>query len=132
MQQNRATAVALTANYPTARLVAAEPDANNWGGFRATEYDYFQEQIVRLVMNRSGKPSGQLEGEFTDWTALSAFVDEFWCLPPSHRLSGTCAPGSSIERPATSGSKRSFTSWFDDRRHLSRQARGVPKVVHLG
>jgi len=47
------------------------------GAFRATEYDYFQQQIVRLVTNPSGKANNELEGEFTDWSALEAFVDEF-------------------------------------------------------
>lgn len=45
------------------------------GAFRITEYDYFQEQIVRLVMQRSGK--AEHDSEFTDWNALIAFVDEF-------------------------------------------------------
>jgi menaquinone-dependent protoporphyrinogen oxidase len=43
-----------------------------------TEYDYFQEQIVKfIVMKRGGATSTERDHEFTDWKALAGFVDEF-------------------------------------------------------
>jgi menaquinone-dependent protoporphyrinogen oxidase len=48
------------------------------GALRFTEYDYFQEQIVKfIVMKRSGAPSPERDHEFTDWNALADFVDRF-------------------------------------------------------
>lgn len=53
------------------------------GALRFTEYDYFQEQIVKfVVMKDDGGESGGGESsegnrEFTDWNALAGFVDEF-------------------------------------------------------
>jgi menaquinone-dependent protoporphyrinogen oxidase len=47
------------------------------GALRYTEYDYFQEQIVKfIVMKRSVAAAGH-DREFTDWTALGSFVDRF-------------------------------------------------------
>jgi menaquinone-dependent protoporphyrinogen oxidase len=49
------------------------------GALRLTEYDYFQEQIVRFIVIKGGGPSGggHDDREFTDWNALAAFVDGF-------------------------------------------------------
>ena len=48
------------------------------GALRFTEYDYFQEQIVKfIVMKRSGAVSTGRDREFTDWHALAGFVDGF-------------------------------------------------------
>jgi menaquinone-dependent protoporphyrinogen oxidase len=48
------------------------------GALRLTEYDYFQEQIVKfIVMKRSGAASTARDREFTDWHALAGFVDGF-------------------------------------------------------
>ena len=45
---------------------------------RFTEYDYFQEQIVKfIVMKRGDAPSTGRDREFTDWNALADFVDGF-------------------------------------------------------
>ena len=43
-----------------------------------TEYDYFQEQIVKfVVMKRGGAARTARDREFTDWNALAGFVDGF-------------------------------------------------------
>ena len=48
------------------------------GALRFTEYDYFQEQIVKfVVMKRGGAASTARDREFTDWNALAGFVDVF-------------------------------------------------------
>jgi menaquinone-dependent protoporphyrinogen oxidase len=48
------------------------------GALRFTEYDYFQEQIVKfIVMKRGDAPSAGRDREFTDWQALADFVDGF-------------------------------------------------------
>jgi menaquinone-dependent protoporphyrinogen oxidase len=48
------------------------------GALRFTEYDYFQEQVVKfIVMKRGGTASTGRDREFTDWNALANFVDEF-------------------------------------------------------
>jgi len=48
------------------------------GALRFTEYDYFQEQIVKfIVMKRGDAPSTGRDREFTDWQALAGFVDGF-------------------------------------------------------
>ena len=48
------------------------------GALRFTEYDYFQEQIVKfIVMKRSAAPSTGRDREFTDWNAVASFVDRF-------------------------------------------------------
>jgi menaquinone-dependent protoporphyrinogen oxidase len=48
------------------------------GALRFTEYDYFQEQIVKfIVMKRDGAPSTERDREFTDWQALADFIDGF-------------------------------------------------------
>jgi len=48
------------------------------GALRFTEYDYFQEQIVKfVVMKRGGASSTARDREFTDWNALAGSVDGF-------------------------------------------------------
>jgi len=48
------------------------------GALRFTEYDYFQEQIVKfIVMKRGIASSAGLDREFTDWNVLAGFLDEF-------------------------------------------------------
>jgi menaquinone-dependent protoporphyrinogen oxidase len=48
------------------------------GALRFSEYDYFQEQIVKfIVMKRGGAASTERDHEFTDWGALASFVDGF-------------------------------------------------------
>jgi menaquinone-dependent protoporphyrinogen oxidase len=48
------------------------------GALRFTDYDYFQEQIVKfVVMKRGGAVSTERDHEFTDWGALAKFVDGF-------------------------------------------------------
>lgn len=48
------------------------------GALRFTEYDYFQEQIVKfIVMKRGATANTGRDREFTDWNALAGFVDEF-------------------------------------------------------
>jgi len=48
------------------------------GALRFTEYDYFQQQIVKyVVMKRGGLGNTERDYEFTDWKALARFVDEF-------------------------------------------------------
>jgi len=48
------------------------------GALRFSEYDYFQEQIVKfIVMKREATASGEHDREFTDWGALGCFLDEF-------------------------------------------------------
>jgi menaquinone-dependent protoporphyrinogen oxidase len=52
------------------------------GALRFTEYDYFQEQIVKFIVMKRGDAStnGQNQ-EFTDWKALADFVDTFLKQP---------------------------------------------------
>ena len=48
------------------------------GALRFTEYDYFQEQIVKfVVMKRGGAARTARDREFTDWNALAGFIDGF-------------------------------------------------------
>jgi len=48
------------------------------GALRFTEYDYFQQQIVKyIVMKRGGFANTERDYEFTDWKALASFVDDF-------------------------------------------------------
>jgi menaquinone-dependent protoporphyrinogen oxidase len=48
------------------------------GALRFTEYDYFQEQIVKfIVMKGRGGAGTESDREFTDWKALAGFVDKF-------------------------------------------------------
>jgi menaquinone-dependent protoporphyrinogen oxidase len=43
-----------------------------------TEYDYFQEQIVKFIVLKGGSAaSAGGDREFTDWNALANFVDRF-------------------------------------------------------
>jgi menaquinone-dependent protoporphyrinogen oxidase len=48
------------------------------GAARFTEYDYFQEQVIKfIVMRRGGTMGTDQDLEFTDWNELGDFVDEF-------------------------------------------------------
>lgn len=48
------------------------------GAARFTEYDYFQEQVVKFIVMRRGElDDGGQDREFTDWAALGRFVDTF-------------------------------------------------------
>ncbi len=47
------------------------------GALRFTEYDYFQEQVVKLIVLKGGSARDQSNREFTDWDALGGFVDAF-------------------------------------------------------
>jgi menaquinone-dependent protoporphyrinogen oxidase len=47
------------------------------GALRFTEYDYFQEQIVKFIVMKGGAVSTERDREFTDWNALAGFVDRF-------------------------------------------------------
>lgn len=48
------------------------------GAVRFTEYDYFQEQVVKFIVMKRGLASeAGADGEFTDWKALETFVDAF-------------------------------------------------------
>lgn len=50
------------------------------GALRFTSYDYFQEQIVKFVVVKGGAASDtdcDTDREFTDWGALSGFLDAF-------------------------------------------------------
>jgi len=48
------------------------------GALRLTEYDYFQEQIVKFIVLKGGSvASSGRDREFTDWNALAGFVDRF-------------------------------------------------------
>jgi len=48
------------------------------GALRYTDYDYFQEQIVRFIVTKGGAPGrGREDREFTDWNELAAFIDGF-------------------------------------------------------
>jgi menaquinone-dependent protoporphyrinogen oxidase len=48
------------------------------GALRFSEYDYFQEQVVKfIVMKGSGAASPERDYEFTDWNALADFVNRF-------------------------------------------------------
>jgi menaquinone-dependent protoporphyrinogen oxidase len=48
------------------------------GALRITEYDYFQEQIVKFIVMKGGGAAGtESDREFTDWNALAGFVDGF-------------------------------------------------------
>lgn len=61
----------VTAWTPTAAHLAG-------GALRFTNYDFFQEQIIRHVVLKDRAPA-KIEGdqEFTDWAALEAFVAQF-------------------------------------------------------
>jgi menaquinone-dependent protoporphyrinogen oxidase len=48
------------------------------GALRFTEYDYFQEQIVKFIVMKRRDPLSNMEDrEFTDWDSLANFVDAF-------------------------------------------------------
>jgi menaquinone-dependent protoporphyrinogen oxidase len=66
------TLLAATGWHPTRTLLLG-------GALRLTEYDYFQEQIVRFIVMKGGGPQGggHDDREFTDWNALAAFIDGF-------------------------------------------------------
>lgn len=63
--------VAVTGWSPRATLLLG-------GALRFTDYDYFQEQIVKfIVMKRGEAATTERDHEFTDWNALAKFVDRF-------------------------------------------------------
>jgi menaquinone-dependent protoporphyrinogen oxidase len=63
--------VAETGWRPTKTLLLA-------GALRYTGYDYFKQQIVKhIVMKGRGPSDTNRDYEFTDWQALSKFVDSF-------------------------------------------------------
>ena len=48
------------------------------GALRYDEYDYFKEQIVRhLVLKNVGGTEAKGDHEFTDWSKLGRFLDQF-------------------------------------------------------
>jgi menaquinone-dependent protoporphyrinogen oxidase len=48
------------------------------GALRFTEYDYFQEQVVKFIVIKRGLASATgSDREFTDWNLLASFLDEF-------------------------------------------------------
>ena len=48
------------------------------GALRYTGYDYFKQQIVKYIVMKGGGPSDtERDYEFTDWHALSKFVDSY-------------------------------------------------------
>ncbi|OHV79741.1 flavodoxin domain-containing protein [Ensifer sp. LCM 4579] len=48
------------------------------GALRYTEYDYFQEQVVKfIVMKRNDPAISERDHDFTNWDALGDFVDQF-------------------------------------------------------
>ena len=44
---------------------------------RFTEYDYFQEQIVKFIVMSGGAAPTESDREFTDWKTLANFIDTF-------------------------------------------------------
>jgi menaquinone-dependent protoporphyrinogen oxidase len=63
--------IAETGWRPTKTLLLA-------GALRYTEYDYFKQQIVKhTVLKGRGFSDTQRDYEYTDWEALSEFVDAF-------------------------------------------------------
>jgi menaquinone-dependent protoporphyrinogen oxidase len=63
--------IALTGWQPAMALLVG-------GALRFTEYDYFQEQIVKYIVMRRGVVSEtDCDREFTDWNALAGFLDDF-------------------------------------------------------
>ena len=48
------------------------------GALRNTGYDYFKQQIVKHIVMKGGGPADtESDYEFTNWGALSKFVDSF-------------------------------------------------------
>jgi len=48
------------------------------GALRFTEYDYFQEQVVKfIVIKRALASATGSDREFTDWSLLASFLDQF-------------------------------------------------------
>ena len=48
------------------------------GALAYTRYDFFKRQIMKLIVSRGGGPTdASHDYEFTDWDALSKFVDSF-------------------------------------------------------
>jgi menaquinone-dependent protoporphyrinogen oxidase len=67
--------------------MAPTHDPPSWRALHFTEFDYFQEQIVKfVVMKRGGAASTACDREFTDWNALAGFVDGF--LETAVKISG--------------------------------------------
>lgn len=54
------------------------------GALRNTGYDYFKQQIVKHIVMKGGGPVDmQGDHEFTDWVALSEFIDAFAAMAGS-------------------------------------------------
>jgi len=48
------------------------------GALRATEYDYFQQQILKFIVLKRGESLDmERDYEFTDWNILAGFIYEF-------------------------------------------------------
>ena len=48
------------------------------GALRYTQYDFFKRQIMKLIVWKGGGPTdADRDYEFTDWDAVSEFVDSF-------------------------------------------------------
>jgi len=66
--------MAETGWHPTKTLLLA-------GALRYTEYDYFKQQIVKhTVLKGRGFSNTRRDYEYTDWEALSEFVDAFLAM----------------------------------------------------
>jgi menaquinone-dependent protoporphyrinogen oxidase len=66
------------------------------GALRLTEYDYFQEQIVKFIVLKVGSAASTGgDREFTDWNALASFVDRF--LEPASLLAGEVVTRQSVQ-----------------------------------
>ena len=63
------------------------------GALRFTEYDYFQEQIVKfIVMKRGGAPSTGRDREFTDWNARPTSLMGFLRRRRQRKVKLRCPP----------------------------------------
>jgi menaquinone-dependent protoporphyrinogen oxidase len=70
-----------------AAYVARFTDATQWtpgkvlllgGALRYSQYDYFERQMLKQIFARHGvDPDENDVYEYTDWTALDGFIDEF-------------------------------------------------------
>ena len=59
------------------------------GALRFAEYDFFQEQVVKfIVMKRELASATESDREFTDWNALTGFLDDFHQMAAARASSG--------------------------------------------
>ncbi len=59
------------------------------GALRFTEYDFFQEQVVKFIVMKRGLGSAtESDCEFTDWNALAGFLNDFHLMVAAHASSG--------------------------------------------